>query len=222
MTVVKGGALVPGPSRKDGDLRDTEPDREFRDFYGAQATRLKRLALALTADPREADDLVQEALLRAYRSWSRIREEDPGPYVRRTLANLHRNSLRRKVVERRHLRVVKAEVAPSHDDGVEHTLRVAAALRHLSPIQRAAVILRYYDDLSQADIARILDRPIGTVKSDLHRALRRLRPLLDEEGSQAAQGTQDQSRGKAVQDLCAGDTHRPHPRSQTTVCCATA
>lgn len=140
---------------------------------------MKRLALVLTADPGEADDLAQEALLRAYRSWGRIRAEDPGPYVRRTLINLHRTTLRRRIAERKHLNVAKGEPTSSHDHDVEQRVRVAAALRCLSPIRRATVVLRFYDGLTQAEIARILDRPIGTVKSDLHRALRCLRPLLE-------------------------------------------
>jgi RNA polymerase sigma-70 factor, ECF subfamily len=64
---------------------------------------------------------------------------------------------------------------------VEEALRVAEALRILPMKQRAAVMLRYYEDRSIADVARILGRPEGTVKSDIHRALNRLRPLLEEE-----------------------------------------
>lgn len=153
---------------------------EFEDFYVEQAGRLKRLALWLTASPAEADDLAQEALLRAYHSWELIRGEDPGPYVRRTLVNLYRSALRRKVVERKNPSVAQARLSPNHDHGVEQAVRVAAALRCLSPIRRATVVLRFYEDLPQAEIARILERPLGTVKSDLHRALRHLRPLLDE------------------------------------------
>lgn len=158
-------------------------DEKFKSFYFAQAGRLKRFALLLTADPEEADDLTQEALLRAYRSWGRIRGEDPGPYVRRVLVNLHRTSIRRKILERNHLRGGE-EITPSHDHRVEQALRVAAALRRLSPAQRVTVALRFYEDLPYTEIARVLDRPLGTVKSDLHRALARVRPLLDDEGSE--------------------------------------
>ena len=183
-------------ARNQGGPRISNRDEEFRDFYFQQASRLKRLGLVLTADPVQADDLAQEALLRAYRSWDRIRDEDPGPYVRTTLINLYRTLLRRKIVERKHLQVAKAEPTPSHDHGIEQTMMVAAALRCLSPIRRATVVLRFYEDFTQAEIARILDRPVGTVKSDLHRALSRLRPLLD-------------------------DARRPHPRSQAFGQCAT-
>lgn len=165
-------------------LQISARNNEFKDFYGQRLGRLKRLALLLTGDPQEADDLAQEALLRAYRSWGRIRGEDPGPYVRRILVNLHRTSIRRKILERKHLRGAGEEITPSHDHRVEQALRVAAALRRLSPAQRVTVALRFYEDLPYTEIARVLDRPLGTVKSDLHRALARVRPLLDDEGSE--------------------------------------
>ena len=168
------------PDRNDGGLRTSNRDHEFENFYVEQVGRLKGLALALTSNPGEADDLAQEALLRAYRSWAVIGGGDPGPYVRRTLVNLHYTSLRRKGVERKHLRVTPVETSPSPDHEVEQALLVAAALRCLSPIRRAAVVLRFYQGLPQAEIARILDRPVGTVKSDIHRALKTLRALLDD------------------------------------------
>lgn len=62
---------------------------------------------------------------------------------------------------------------------VEDWLLVSGALMHLGPVHRAVVVLRFYEDMAEADIARTLDRPLGTVKSDLHRALKKLRPLLE-------------------------------------------
>ena len=100
--------------------------------------------------------------------------------MRRTLVNLHRNSIRRKITERKHLNSAEAKVTPSHDHGVEQAVRVAAALRSLRQVQRATVILRFFEDLPYAEIAGLLDRPLGTVKSAIHRALERLRPLLEE------------------------------------------
>lgn len=165
-------------------MRSAERDREFRAFYFAEAGHLKRLALLLTGDPLQAEDLAQEALLRAYRAWGRIRGEHPGPYVRRTLVNLHRNSLRRLMVARRHP-ARPPEPEPSRDAHVHDALQVAEALRVLSPIRRATVILRFYEDLPEAEIARLLDRPLGTVKSDLHRALKQLRPLVEDQVREA-------------------------------------
>lgn len=65
-------------------MRTRDRDAEFRGFYIAEVPRLRNIALMLTADPSAADDLVQETLLRCYRKWHQIRDEDPGPYVRRT------------------------------------------------------------------------------------------------------------------------------------------
>jgi RNA polymerase sigma factor (sigma-70 family) len=64
---------------------------------------------------------------------------------------------------------------------VEEALRVAAALSVLSTIQRAVVLLRFYEDMTQPEIAQVLDRPLNTVKSDLRRALEKLRPMLDDD-----------------------------------------
>lgn len=160
-------------------MRTRDRDAEFRDFYIAEVPRLRNIALMLTADPSAADDLVQETLLRCYRKWHQIRDEDPGPYVRRTLTNIHRNIIRKRVVRRKHPPQPPVP-EPSHEGPIEEALRVGRALQHLSPIRRATVILRYYEDVPERGIAQILDRPVGTVKSDLHRALATLKPLLED------------------------------------------
>ncbi|HZA40278.1 MAG TPA: SigE family RNA polymerase sigma factor [Actinomycetota bacterium] len=161
-------------------MRTESRDAEFRSFYLAQAGQIRQLALFLTGDVGAADELSQEALLRAYRHWHRIRKDDPAPYVRRIVVNLHRNRIRRAIVERRH-QPVPTEPSRERTPEVDQALRVAHALRRLSPIRKATIALRFYEDLSEAEIARVLDRPIGTVKSDIHRALRQLRPLLEDD-----------------------------------------
>ena len=161
-------------------MRTRDRDAEFHAFYLAEVPRLRSIALMLTADASAADDLVQEALLRCYRKWHHIRDEDPGPYVRRALTNLYRNDVRKQIVRRKHPPEVQLAES-SHAGPVEEALRVGRALQHLSPVRRATVILRFYEDLSERGIAEILDRPIGTVKSDLHRALATLKPLLEDD-----------------------------------------
>jgi RNA polymerase sigma-70 factor (sigma-E family) len=161
-------------------MRTEARDVEFRSFYLAQAGQIRQLALFLTGDLGAADELSQEALLRAYRNWHRIRKDDPAPYVRRIVVNLHRNRIRRAIVERRH-KPPPPEHSRERTPEVDESLRVARALRDLSPVRRAAIVLRYYEDMSEAEIARVLDRPIGTVKSDIHRALRQLKPLLEDD-----------------------------------------
>ncbi|MGH2736689.1 MAG: sigma-70 family RNA polymerase sigma factor [Actinomycetota bacterium] len=159
-------------------MRRDRRDQEFETFYQADAGRLHRLALLLTGEPERAADLAQESLLKAYASWHRIRGDDPGPYVRRILVNQFRNSARRSALER--LRAPRtADVEPERTGSVDDSLAVRALLDNLSPIRRATVVLRYYEDLPEAEIARTLDRPLGTVKSDLHRALTALRPLAE-------------------------------------------
>ncbi|HYI45353.1 MAG TPA: SigE family RNA polymerase sigma factor [Actinomycetota bacterium] len=160
-------------------MRGQERDREFRSFFFTEAPRLRRLALMLTGDEEVAADLTQDALVKAYRAWGRIRNADPGPYVRKTLVNLVRNQHRRRLVELRKQERPEVSVA-SHDRNVDAAMAVAQALTVLSPVKRAAILLRFYEDMSEAEIASTLDRPLNTVKSDIRRALDKLRPLLEE------------------------------------------
>lgn len=160
-------------------MRRADRDEQFGAFYAHEADRLHRLALLLIHDRDRAQDLAQDALLNTYRAWHRIRT-DPGAYARRTLVNLARNSYRRRALEARHR---LAHQAPSHvesrSESVIDALWVASALQVLSPLRRATIVLRFYEDMSEQAIADLLDRPLGTVKSDIHRALNKLRPVLD-------------------------------------------
>ena len=158
-------------------MRTRERDEEFELFYDAQVAALRRLALFVSAGAADADDLAQEALLRTYTAWSRIRGADPGPYARRTLVNLCRSDHRRRLLARRSTALPDAWTL---QPDVAEALDVAKALAVLSPIKRAVVVMRFYEDMSEADIAEVLDRPLNTVKSDLRRALTRLRAELDE------------------------------------------
>jgi len=154
-------------------------EQEFRAFFEAESDRLRRLGTFLTSDAEQGAELAQEALVRVYKHWGRIKEQDPGPYARRTLVNLVRSAHRRKLVERKHLTSVE-DVVRCENRQVDDWLRVSEALKTLPPMRRAAIVLRFYEDMPEAEIARVLDRPLGTIKSDIHRALAKLRPLLDE------------------------------------------
>ncbi|HEV3473490.1 MAG TPA: sigma-70 family RNA polymerase sigma factor [Actinomycetota bacterium] len=160
-------------------MRTRDRDAEFKDFYISEAARLRRLAIMLTGDTERGADLAQDALLKTYLAWPRIRNDDPAPYAKRILVNLCRSSYRRRMLELRKMPHPPHDVA---DQGqrVDEALRVATALSVLTPIRRAVVLLRFYEDMTEAQIARTLDRPLNTIKSDLRRAMERLRPMLDD------------------------------------------
>ena len=161
-------------------MRTGTRDQEFRDFFLAESDKLQRFATLLTGDPGEAADLAQEALVRVYKHWGRIKGDNPSPYARRIVLNLIRSAHRHKKVRELRPLYPTEEVTESHSGRVDDWIRLSEALKTLSPVRRATVVLRFYEDMSEHQIADALDRPLGTVKSDLHRALKQLRPLLYE------------------------------------------
>lgn len=152
-------------------------ERGFRAFFEAESERLRRLAIFLTGDPDRAADLAQEALVRTYQRWGAIRRNDAAPYARRVLVNLVRRDHRRSLLERRRER--REPVFVSHTSRVEEWLQLTQILKQLPPMRRAAIVLRFYEDMTEAEIASLLERPVGTVKSDIHRGLSRMRDLLE-------------------------------------------
>ena len=164
-------------------LLTSSRDEDFHSFFAAEAEPLRRFAPFLIGDHDRACDLAQEALVRTYRHWGRIHGAEAGPYARRVLVNLVRSEHRRSIVRRKHDRATDHPTI-SHSDRVDEWLRLSTALEVLPPMRRAAVVLRFYEDMSEADIARTLDRPIGTIKSDIHRGLARLRRELEGPGSE--------------------------------------
>ena len=152
-------------------------DQEFREFFAAEFRPLRRLAYLLTGDWAEAEDLAQEAMVRTYRAWSRIQERDrPGAYARSVLVNRRRSLLRRSAVAAKHAEMLRApEYQP---DLGEEAMVLWEAIRSLPQRQRAAIILRFYEDMPEAEVAAALDMPVGTVKSLVHRGVGRLREKL--------------------------------------------
>jgi RNA polymerase sigma-70 factor (sigma-E family) len=136
-----------------------------------------RLAYLLTGDRQLAEDLVQEAFVRFVGRFRYLR--DPGAfdaYLRQTVVNLAKNHLRRAVLERAHLRRIASE-PPRIQAGsdIESYEAMRSALLALSERQRAAIVLRYYEDLPEADIADILRCRPATVRSLISRGLQALR-----------------------------------------------
>jgi RNA polymerase sigma-70 factor (sigma-E family) len=154
-----------------------DPDDDFKEFFELEFRPLRRLGYLLTGDWAEAEDLAQEAMVRTYRAWGAIHDrERPGAYARSVLVNRRRSLLRRSVVAQKHAEVLRSEgYAP---DLGEDGMLLWEAVRSLPPRQRAAVVLRFYEDLPEAEIARILEAPVGTVKSLVHRGVGRLRERL--------------------------------------------
>ncbi len=153
-------------------------DEEFRLFAGAQRPSLYRAALVLTADPGAAEDLVQTALMRTHARWPRLREQDPGGYARRIMANANIDRWRRDRGRERLTDEVPETASADLGDiaaGVAERDAVLRALAGLSAQERKVVVLRFLEDYSEADTARALGIPLGTVKSVTHRAIAKLR-----------------------------------------------
>ena len=157
----------------------SDREAEFRAFFDAEFRSLRRIGYLLTSDWTEAEDLAQEAMVRVYRAWPRIRErEHPAVYARAVLVNRHRSLLRRAKVEAKHA-IARRPDTPAVVEGMgEDQIVVWDALATLPRREREALVLRYYEDLPQAEIAKVLGIPVGTVKSVTHRALGRLRAVL--------------------------------------------
>jgi RNA polymerase sigma-70 factor (sigma-E family) len=162
---------------------EAERDRGGRleDLYRAHAPEAVRLAYLLTGDRPLAQDLTQDAFVKVLGRFQDLRNRDAfWWYLRRTIVNLSRSYFRRRQVERAYLgRQQPPEVVAGPDVGERERMR--RALLKLRPEQRAAVVLRYYEDMTEADTAEILGRPLGTVKSMVSRGIDTLREELTED-----------------------------------------
>jgi RNA polymerase sigma-70 factor (sigma-E family) len=160
----------------------SDPDqRGFEEFVAARRAALLRTAYLLTGSHADAEDLVQAALVSCVPHWSRIAER-PEPYVRQVLA---RESVTRW--RRRRWRETATDPLPEPDASapdVDQREALRSALGTLAPRQRAVVVLRYYEDLTEKETAAVLGIAVGTVKSQARDGLgtvRRLVPGLDTE-----------------------------------------
>lgn len=158
----------------------TQPPDDLVRFYEREYPRLVGALDLFLGDLQSAEDVAQEALLRAMRDWKRVRELDlPGAWTRRVALNLATSRLRRRGIRRRALdRLGATETAPAVDPMEARDEEVRAAVRNLPTVERAAVVLHYFLGHPVSEVAAIVGRPVGTVKSDLYRARRRLRDAL--------------------------------------------
>ena len=173
---------------------------DFERFVTDSTDALLRTAYLIAWDPVEAQDLVQECLLAVARRWPRVRGMDhPHAYARRVLVNLALDGARRRARRRQELAAGGSEaIADLADESSArrlHAVGVRAelvqALGILPPRQRAVLVLRYFEDLSEAQVAELLGCSVGTVKSTASRGLTRLQTALSPDLSLS---TKEQSR----------------------------
>jgi RNA polymerase sigma-70 factor (sigma-E family) len=161
----------------------TDRSEEFRAFALDRSLRLHQSAYLLCGDWHLAHDLVQDTLVKAYRHWSRVRRaSSPDAYVQRILINEARDRWRRRDKAMSVANVGAMPTAPAVPDPTDDVARRDGLLRALIELphqQRATVVLRYLEGLSQAETARVLGCSEGTVKSQSSRALGTLRKYMD-------------------------------------------
>lgn len=145
----------------------------LQDAYDQHHVRLFRLAYLLTADRWLAEDLAQDAFVKAGRRLTELGEDEWGPYLRTVVMNLWRRNVRRRFMELRSRTVREPDSVTL--PGPEERDEIWGLLLKLPPRQRACLVLRYYEDISDHEIAHVLGCSIGTVKSQSSRALAKLR-----------------------------------------------
>ena len=159
-----------------GHVDTAQRQEEFREYVASRGSALLRAAMLIAGDRAEAEDLLQSALAKTYLAWDRINDRTAvDGYVRRAMVNTQISWWRRR----------KLEIYPTDDipdqPVDDHTLRselhdaLDRALGRLPHRQRVAVMLRYYEDMSEAEIADLLGISVGTVKSTVSRAMAKLR-----------------------------------------------
>jgi RNA polymerase sigma factor (sigma-70 family) len=164
----KRNETQPQNDRPDVSDVDTDPTAEIEHVYRRERAALVRLAFLLVGSRELAEDIVHTAFVQTQTRWASI--ERPGPSLRQVVVNQAKEAHRRAY---RELAAGPEPVTdiPEIDETWDQILR-------LTPSQRAVVVLRFYEDLALTEIAEILDRPPSTVRSDLRRAIDRLRRTL--------------------------------------------
>lgn len=176
-----GGGSLPAQrrSRRGTTVPVFPAELSFDDYVAMRYTHLLRVAQALTADPLDAEDLLQTSLAKTYLAWDRIRDKQAADaYVRRTLVNTQCSWWRRRRLSEIATDTVPEPVVADRAPDVELRQLVTEALGLLPRRQRTMIMLRFGADLSEAETARRLGVAVGTVKSSVSRGLARLRSEL--------------------------------------------
>jgi RNA polymerase sigma-70 factor (sigma-E family) len=155
---------------------------EFDAFVRARTPALLRTAYLLTGDQQLAEDLVQTALAKTSLAWHRLqRNENAEAYVRQVMYHQQVSWWRRRrVAEMLSGAVPETPIEPGAEDRAATRLAVHSALMRLTPSQRAVLVLRYFDDQPDSVVADLLGISVGTVKSQTHKALAKLRAVAPE------------------------------------------
>jgi len=178
-TAAGPAASAPGAGVQGGARGELAPDYEadFTAYVRERRASLYATAYHLTGDRFEAEDLLQSALFSTYRAWGRITDKAAvGGYMRRTMTNLHISAWRRRKVNEYPTEEMPETVGDTDAmGGTELRAVLWQALARLPENQRTMLVLRYYEGRTDPEIADILNISVGTVKSSIWRALRRLR-----------------------------------------------
>lgn len=171
-------------------------DVEFTGFYGRHAPRLVKYAYLICGDSATAEELVADAMAKALPRFRQGRIAEPELYLRRIITNAARRRRRRAALERRELKRTQREGSPhaALDGAVADRLALWPALQELPAGQRAAVVLRYFEDYTEDQTARALNVRVGTVKSRVARGLARLRSTLSDKADLSYEARSDDSR----------------------------
>jgi RNA polymerase sigma-70 factor (ECF subfamily) len=185
---------------------------EFRDFVTARSAALLRTAFLLAGDWATAEDLLQTALTKTYLAWKRLGQiEAIEPYARRVLVNTATSWWRRRWHGERPTEFLPERAAP---DRLDEQLERDVLWRHVKALparQRAVLVLRFYEDMSEAQTAALLNISAGTVKSQTSRALGTLRQRL------AAEGLSPLQPGEATPTPAKADIPAPRPATEPEV-----
>ncbi|ALV38226.1 SigE family RNA polymerase sigma factor [Streptomyces sp. CdTB01] len=173
---------------------NADEERQFREFVAARSRSLLHTAYLLTGDWEQGRDLLQTALASTARRWSKLRDrEQPEIYVRRALYNAQVDRFRLLSWGRETVTDTLPDRPPGQAadlaDTVVQRQDIMAALRRLPRRQRAVIVLRYFEDRPDNEIAAILGVAQGTVRSQTHKALASLRTTLAETGPSASSST---------------------------------
>src|SRR6266705_5502645 len=178
----RGGGTRPGgsasvPSGADAvGTADDRGDRGFREYVTTRSRSLLRTAYLLTGNRADAEDLVQSALAKTYQAWDRIEDRQAlDGYVRRAMVNTHISWWRRRRLDEFPTDELPDQVVADHARESDMAEVVRRALDRLPQRMRAAVMLRYFEDMTEPEIAATLGISLGTVKSTVSRAVAKLR-----------------------------------------------